>query len=118
MPFDDKGLLFGDIVLVPFPFTDQTTTKKRPSVVISSTAYNSARPDIILMAITSQLRAIMALGEVWLTEWQAAGLLKPSTAKPVIATIERSLVIKKLGALATTDKEKLRVALRQIIDLE
>ncbi|MEH2305953.1 hypothetical protein [Nostoc sp.] len=27
---------FGDVVLVPFPFTDQTTTKKRPAVVVSS----------------------------------------------------------------------------------
>jgi mRNA interferase MazF len=26
---------YGDVVLVPFPFTDQTTTKKRPSVIVS-----------------------------------------------------------------------------------
>jgi mRNA interferase MazF len=26
---------FGDVVLVPFPFTDQTATKKRPAVVVS-----------------------------------------------------------------------------------
>jgi mRNA interferase MazF len=31
----------GDIVLVPFPFSDQTTTKKRPAVVISSSRYNA-----------------------------------------------------------------------------
>ena len=30
---------FGDVVLVPFPFTDQTTNKKRPAVVISSDVY-------------------------------------------------------------------------------
>ncbi len=70
------------------------------------------------MAVTSQLRAAAAYGEVWLTEWQAAGLLKPSAAKPVIATIERSLVINKLGTLATADRQKLYIALRQIIDLE
>ncbi len=27
---------FGDVVLVPFPFTDQSTTKKRPAIVVSS----------------------------------------------------------------------------------
>lgn len=41
---------FGDIILVPFPFTDQSTSKKRPAVVISSDAYNKDRPGIILMA--------------------------------------------------------------------
>ena len=47
---------FGDIILVPFPFTDQTTTKKRPAVIISSITYNTERPDLIIMAVTSQLK--------------------------------------------------------------
>ena len=38
---------FGDVVLVPFPFTDQSTTKKRPAVVVSSADYNARRPDVI-----------------------------------------------------------------------
>ena len=42
---------FGDVILVPFPFTDQTTTKKRPAVVVSSEVYHRERPDLILMAI-------------------------------------------------------------------
>ena len=51
MPFD-----FGDVVLVPFPFTDQTASKKRPAVIVSSSHYGRTRHDIVLMAITSQLR--------------------------------------------------------------
>ncbi|HEV2365420.1 MAG TPA: type II toxin-antitoxin system PemK/MazF family toxin [Caulobacteraceae bacterium] len=73
MPFE-----FGDVVLVPFPFTSQTASKQRPAVVISSRAYGLERPDLMLMAITSQLRPTPALGEVWLRHWQGAGLLKPS----------------------------------------
>ncbi|MCP9493236.1 MAG: hypothetical protein MSG64_02150 [Pyrinomonadaceae bacterium MAG19_C2-C3] len=34
---------FGDVVLVPFPFTDQSGAKKRPAAVVSSFAYNNAR---------------------------------------------------------------------------
>ena len=47
---------FGDAVLVPFPFTDQAGIKRRPAVVISSQPYNAHRRDIIIMAITSQVR--------------------------------------------------------------
>ena len=68
------------------------------------------------MAVTSQLRASSAFGEVWLADWEAAGLLKPSSAKPVLTTLENSLVIKRLGQLTDGDIEKLRGALRQIID--
>ena len=41
------------MVLVPFPFTDQSGTKKRPAVVVSSASYNAGRRDIVIMAITS-----------------------------------------------------------------
>lgn len=54
---------FGDVVLVPFPFTDQTATKKRPAVVVSSAAYNLNRPDIILMAVTSQVSSLRYFGD-------------------------------------------------------
>jgi len=61
---------FGDVVLVPFPFTDQSASKKRPAVIVSSAAYNAARLDLILMAITSQVRATTAFGEVLIPEWK------------------------------------------------
>lgn len=88
---------FGDIILVPFPFTDQSQAKKRPAVVISSNAYNTERPDLIIMAVTSQIKPENIIGEVIIQDWQAAGLLKPSAIKPVITTIEKGLVIKGSG---------------------
>ncbi len=115
MPSDAASLAFGDVVLVPFPFTDQTASKQRPAVVVSTAAYNAARPDIILMAITSQLRATAAYGEVWLADWHAAGLLKPSAVKPVIATLEQQLIIRQLGTLANADARGLRTAIAEII---
>jgi mRNA interferase MazF len=58
MPFE-----FGDIVLVPFPFTSHAESKKRPAVVVSNRAYNLAKPDVVLMAATSQPRPGVHLGE-------------------------------------------------------
>ncbi len=53
----------GDVVLVPFPFSDQTTTKKRPAVIISSSTYNDTSRDIVIMAITSQARGNIGIDE-------------------------------------------------------
>ena len=114
-PASSGTLAFGDVVLLPFPFTSQAASKQRPAVIVSSRAYNVERPDLIMMAITSQLRPTPALGEVWLRHWQGAGLIKPSAVKPVIATLEQGLVIRRLGALAAEDQDALRQAIGQII---
>jgi mRNA interferase MazF len=107
---------FGDVVLVPFPFADQSASKKRPAVVISADSYNQRRPDVIVMAVTSQiLQPAGALGEVLIAGWQDAGLPKASLIKPVLATIEQGLIIRKLGALQGDDVQSLRSSLRQIL---
>ena len=116
MPSERGASLFGDIVLVPFPFTSQAASKQRPAVVISNRAYNLERPDVILMAVTSQIRPTPAFGEVWLTEWEAAGLLKPSAVKPIIATLERDLIIRRLGALQSGDRTDLIAGLARILE--
>jgi mRNA interferase MazF len=106
---------FGDVILVRFPFSNQVGAKQRPAVVISSRSYNDAKPDVIIMAITSQLRANASLGEVWLADWQASNLLKPSAVKPVFATVEQPLVIRLLGSLQTIDQLALRKAMNEIL---
>jgi len=106
---------FGDIVLVPFPFTDQSATKQRPGVIVSSPAYNRVRRDLILMAVTSQVRGSGAFGEVLVQDWQAARLLKPSAIKPVLATLEQALVIKTLGRLSQRDQQQLKEMIGKII---
>jgi mRNA interferase MazF len=110
MPFD-----FGDVVLVRFPFTSQSASKQRPAVVVSNRAYNQAKPDLVIMAITSQLRSPSGFGEVLISDWQVANLLKSSAIKPVFATIEQTLVLKKLGALRDADRSLLRQAIAGLL---
>ncbi|MGH7075114.1 MAG: type II toxin-antitoxin system PemK/MazF family toxin [Stellaceae bacterium] len=110
MPYE-----FGDIVLVPFPFTNQAASKKRPAVIVSNLAYNDTRPDVVIMAITSQIHPVAAFGETPVTMWEAAGLLRPSVVKPVFATVERTLVIRQLGALQPADQTGVRRAIAAIL---
>ena len=108
---------FGDVILVGFPFTNLKTTKKRPAVVISCADYQTYRPDVVLMAITSQIRDPLSFGEAMVHDWQLAGLLKPSVMKPLIATVEQSIVLKKMGSLSECDRLQLKSLLPALLDL-
>jgi len=109
------GYEFGDIVLVPFPFTDQTATKRRPAVVVSSAAYHHERPDVVLMAVTSRIRVSTSVGEVLINSWREAGLIRASAIKPILTTVEKELVIRKLGQLSEKDQQALKMALSVIL---
>ncbi|MCD6212424.1 MAG: type II toxin-antitoxin system PemK/MazF family toxin [Sulfurovum sp.] len=45
-----------DIVLVPIPFTDLTSKRHRPVVVVSNNGYNRKAEDIVVVAMTSNLK--------------------------------------------------------------
>jgi mRNA interferase MazF len=108
---------FGDVVLVPFPFTDQSGTKKRPAVVVSSSRYNASRRDIVIMAITSQIRQPPAFAEALIVDWQGAGLVKPCVFKPVFTTIEQGLVQRVMGRLGPADPQTLHACLAQSLGM-
>jgi len=92
----------GDVVLVPFPFTDLTTQKQRPGLVISSKSFNDSSADAILLAITSQVpkdlqRNDYPLGQ---DEQEKGGLPKPSVVKAAkVVTLSQGLIRKTLGRL-------------------
>jgi mRNA interferase MazF len=107
--------VFGEVVLVPFPFTNQSGSKKRPAVVVSSNDYNANRRDLIIMAITSQVRTPPGFGEAGVADWQTAGLIKPSVLKPVFTTIEQTLVVRTMGTLSASDLHTLRELVARVI---
>lgn len=106
---------FADVVLVPFPFTDQSGIKKRPAVGVSSSGYNTHGRDLIIMAITSQIRQSLSFGEAWVVDWQNAGLIKPLVFKPVFTTIEQALIVRTMGVLSAADQNTLRSILSCVI---
>ncbi len=109
------GYSFGDVVLVPFPFTDQSGSKKRPAIIVSSSRYQRERPDLILMPVTSQNPGSTRFGDVPVSDMQAAGLLMPSVIKPILFTVEAKLVIKTLGQLGDDDQRALRHTIAELI---
>jgi len=45
----------GDILLIPIPFSDLSSSKKRPVLVLSKNDYNTKTEDIIVAAVTSNI---------------------------------------------------------------
>lgn len=66
----------GDIVLLPFPFTDLSATKTRPAVVVSVEGFEQETGDFTVAMITSVSRTTAY--DYALQDWQAANLLRPS----------------------------------------
>ena len=94
----------GDILLVPFPFTDQSGDKQRPAMVISAGWYNSAHKDLILAAITSQIPSFLARDELPLTpnDISQASLIIPCILLAgKLFSIEKSKIVKCLGKVST-----------------
>lgn len=102
----------GDVVLIPFPYTDLRATKTRPAVVVSSAAYQNVRPDLLLAYVSSQVPRATPPVDYVLNDWQSAGLLKPSFVRPKLATVEPALVVHHVGRLSVQDLEELDRRLR------
>ncbi len=106
----------GDVVLVEFVFTDGQGSKRRPALVVSSGPYHQSRQEVIVAAITSNVRRRL-FGDHLLADWQAAGLLFPSTATGILRTIKRVTISRKLGSLAAEDLAAYDQALRDSLAL-
>lgn len=107
----------GSVVLVPFPFSDLSTAKVRPAVVVSGDLYHSNEPDQILAAITSNITAATGPHDYVLGDWQAAGLRYPSAFKPVLFTLDPSRVIYQVGVMASSDLSEVDDRLRSMLGL-
>ena len=92
-----------DIVLVPFPFTDLTSTKKRPALVVSPDDYN-AGSDLVLAFLTSNIAGPMQTGDLELITWRESGLPLPTKLRMKFATVSRAIVLKKLGEVHSTER--------------
>ena len=101
----------GDIVLVSFPFTDLSSSKRRPALVISPDAFNEQHQDVVLVAITSQPSDEST---VTIEERDCVDGTLPVTSfvkVPKLFTTNSTLVLRKMCALRP---EKLDAVLAEV----
>lgn len=94
----------GDVVLVGFVFSDESGRKLRPALIISSPAYQRARQEVVVAAITSNIKRRL-FGDHVIADWRGAGLLFPSLVTGIFRTVKRAMIERKLGTLPKADLE-------------
>ena len=97
-----------DVVLLPIPFTDLTSHKVRPAIIIGRSG-----ADLFLVPISS----VLANTDFPLKGWRAAGLNVPCGVKAQLATVGERLVVKIVGQLAVADVQLLNERLRTWLKL-
>lgn len=102
-----------DVVIVPFPFTDRTASKRRPALVLSSAEFNASGHCVLAM-ITTAAHASWP-SDVMLTNSVEAGLHNPSVVRCKIFTLDTRLILRQAGALVDADMNAVRTQLRSIL---
>ena len=105
----------GDVVLVPFPFTDLSSIKTRPVVVVSVDSYEAATGDFTVAMITSVQHYTPY--DYGLKDWRAANLLMPSWVRAKLATLSTSLVRYRPGRLTEPDLAEVENRIRRSLGL-
>jgi mRNA interferase MazF len=95
-----------DVILVPFPFTDLSSAKRRPALIVSPDSYNQNK-DVVIAYVTSRVNTPLRFGDYKLQKWKEAGLPKSSLVRMKLATIDKTIIVKKLGKLENIDSEEI-----------
>ena len=101
----------GDVVVLPFPFTDLSASKKRPALVVAILKGD----DLILCQITSEPRKDdygISLND---SEFIQGSLKVNSTIRPNrIFTADKSLIIHKAGSINKRKTKEVETAIVRI----
>lgn len=106
----------GQIALVRFVFADEQGVKRRPVLVLSTSAYQGGRAEVIVAALTSNVARLLP-GDYLVEQWQAAGLPKPSVVTAILRTIKTPMIERTLGVLDTRDLQAFSKRLRPLLGL-
>ena len=109
----------GDIVLIPVPFTDLTSSKKRPVLILSSDSYNESTEDIIVAAITSNLDNATYAVNISNDDLIDGKLLLDSCVRAdKLYTLSQTIAIKRFGTVKDSILEAVTESVLNIFDSE
>jgi len=107
----------GEVVLVQFPFSGPGGKKDRPAVVVSTCTYHDDWDELLIAAVTSRRPRTTRTTDCALQDSKTAGLHQPSWVRSHMATVQRTLIIRKLGNPTARDLHAVEGCLRDSLGL-
>jgi mRNA interferase MazF len=106
----------GDIVLIPIPFTDLSSQKRRPVVVVSNDAYNRKAADMIVVAMTSNPAPVDYGFTISSSDLEKGALNRPTKVRvDKIYTLSQAIVVKTFGRVNVATLDRIRQTLQGLI---
>lgn len=105
----------GDIVLIPIPFTDLSSQKRRPVIIISTDYYHQHFPDMLVVAMTSNPTPTPYSFTITSADLTGGSLNRPGTVRvDKIYTLEQTLIVKTFGHVSGRTLSRIRAILRDL----
>ena len=104
----------GDVAVVPFPFVDADTEKRRPAVVLSRTDFNRANGHSLFAMITTPARSRWA-GDISISDLKSAGLSHPCVLRWKVFTLPNDIILRRAGRLNEADRGLVQKAAQAIL---
>ena len=105
----------GDILLVPIPFTDLSSQKRRPVIVVSNNGYNQKTTDLVVVAMTSNPLEADYSFTITSADLEKGTLNHPGKIRvDKIYTISKSIVVKTFGRVNAKVLERIRSELQNL----
>lgn len=103
-----------DVVIVPFPFTDISSSKRRPALILSTEKFNIKSRASVMAMITTATRDPWPL-DVPILDLKKPGLPTASIVRMKMFTLDHCLIIKKIGSLGYDDQVAITQTLKQLL---
>jgi mRNA interferase MazF len=105
----------GDILLVSIPFTDLSSNKRRPVIVVSRNDYHRATADMVVVAMTSNPTRAAYSFMITDADLTTGKLNRPGYIRvDKIYTLAQAIAIKTFGRVNTATVERIRLMLQEL----
>jgi len=106
----------GEIVLIPIPFTDLSSQKRRPVIVISNNEYNRRTGDIVVVAMTSNPVNVPHSFTIATTDLSKGMLNRPGKVRAdKIYTLAQSIIVKTFGRVNKDVLARIRIEFQDLV---